>query len=502
MSRIAVVGGGVGGLAVAARLAKMGHSVTLYEQASAVGGKLGWFEADGFRFDTGPSIVTFPEVFRNLWSFLGEPVTFDADAGLRRLDPIARYRFGDGTWFDAASDDIVFNRNIEQLRPGNADEMRHFLDRAGRIWHATRGPFLESPLRGFGTLLKLATTHARNLPTIAPWMTIRNLAKAELSDPRLVSFIDRYATYTGSDPRKAPAALAAIPYLERSQGGWYIDGGLRRIANLLFQKCLDLGVDFHLNTPVDEIAVDAKGRVSGVRTDRTTHTYDLVVANVDARHLYADLIPREPKARRALRSVRRATPSLSGFVMLLGVKGPTPELAHHTVLFPERYDDEFDDVFGTRSRPPRPVRDPTIYLSVPDDPTLAPPGHQSWFVLVNAPRHMPNERSAGVDWNEPGLSDRFGDRILQILADRGIDVRDRIVHRTVRTPANLERDTRSVGGSIYGTSSNGTRAAFLRPANRSPVPGLYLVGGSSHPGGGLPLVTLSAQIVAGLVGPS
>ena len=148
MSRIAVVGAGVGGLAVAARLAKMGHSVTLYEQASTVGGKLGWLEVDGFRFDTGPSIVTFPEVFRNLWSFLGEAATFDVEAGLRRLDPIARYRFADGTWFDAAADDIAFYRNIEQLRPGNADEMRRFFDRAGRIWNATRVPFLESPLRG------------------------------------------------------------------------------------------------------------------------------------------------------------------------------------------------------------------------------------------------------------------------------------------------------------------------------------------------------------------
>ena len=153
------------------------------------------------------------------------------------------------------------------------------------------------------------------------------------------------------------------------------------------------------------------------------------------------------------------------------------------MFFPERYDDEFDDVFGTRTTKPQPVRDPTIYLSVPDDNTLAPPGHHAWFVLVNAPRHTPNDRSAGIDWNEPGLADRYGDRVLEILAARGVDVRDRIVHRTVRTPADLERDTGAVGGSIYGTSSNGTQSAFLRPANRSPIPGLFLVGGSSHPGG-------------------
>jgi phytoene dehydrogenase-like protein len=201
---------------------------------------------------------------------------------------------------------------------------------------------------------------------------------------------------------------------------------------------------------------------------------------------------------------------------MLALRGRTPGLAHHTVLFPGDYDDEFDSVFGTgphRLSGPRPAPDPTVYISAPDDPALRPDADsEAWFVLVNAPRHVADgmqdpaarllSRRRGIDWTAPGLADRYADTVLTVMAERGLDVRDRVLWRVVRTPADLERATRSVGGSIYGTSSNGARAAFLRPANQSPVPGLFLVGGSSHPGGGMPLVGLSAAIVAGLIGPA
>jgi len=215
---------------------------------------------------------------------------------------------------------------------------------------------------------------------------------------------------------------------------------------------------------------------------------DVVVCNADAAALYGRLLGPDAPVRRARAGLRRVTPSSSGLVLLFALRGRTPGLAHHTVLFPEHYDAEFDALFGRRG-PKRPVADPTVYVSAPDDPATRPDDDsESWFVLVNAPRHEPG---TGVDWTAPGLADAE--------ADRGLDVRDRVRWRVVRTPADLERETGSVGGSIYGTSSNGARAAFLRPANASPLPGLFLVGGSAHPGGGLPLVTLSAQIVAELV---
>ncbi|MBA2529516.1 MAG: phytoene desaturase, partial [Euzebyales bacterium] len=196
---------------------------------------------------------------------------------------------------------------------------------------------------------------------------------------------------------------------------------------------------------------------------------------------------------RTRRRLAKAPPSLSGFVLLLGVEGRTPDLAHHTVLFPADYDAEFAAIFG---RQPRPVPDPTLYVSVPRDPAVAPSGCEAWFVLVNAPRHGP------VNWDERGLAERYAGHLVDLLARRGLDVRDRIRFREMLSPADLQRRTGAVGGGIYGTSSNGPRAAFLRPANRSPVPGLFLAGGSSHPGGGLPLVTLSAAIVADLIGPA
>jgi phytoene dehydrogenase-like protein len=183
------------------------------------------------------------------------------------------------------------------------------------------------------------------------------------------------------------------------------------------------------------------------------------------------------------------------------------------VLFPHDYDAEFDAVFGPE---PTPVPDPAVYICAPDDPAMRPDdGHESWFVLVNAPRHQPagttegapgaggtaRGAAVGVDWDASGVATAYADHVLAVMARRGVDVRDRVVWRELRTPADLERQARAPGGSIYGTSSNGLRSAFLRPANRSPVPGLFLVGGSAHPGGGLPLVALSAAIVATAIGP-
>jgi phytoene dehydrogenase-like protein len=221
----------------------------------------------------------------------------------------------------------------------------------------------------------------------------------------------------------------------------------------------------------------------------------VVVANADAAHVYGALVDAPVAARR----LARATPSLSGFVLLLAVRGRTPGLAHHNVLFPRDYDAEFDAVFGD---PAVPVPDPTLYVSAPDDPAVRPDGCEAWFVLVNAPRHAPGPHPGpgAVDWRAPGVTASYADGLLDLLAARGLPVRDRVLWSQALSPADLEERTGAVGGAIYGTSSNGASAAFLRPANRSPVPGLFLVGGSSHPGGGLPLVTLSAQIVAGLVG--
>ena len=182
--------------------------------------------------------------------------------------------------------------------------------------------------------------------------------------------------------------------------------------------------------------------------------------------------------------------------MMLGLSGREPGAAHR-IFFPADYDAEFDAIFGRR---PAPVADPTVYVHAPDDPALRPDDDsEGWFVLVNAPAHDPR---GGVDWDAPGLAERYAERILDVLAERGVNVRPRLRFSEVITPADLERRTGAPGGAIYGTASHGPRAALRRPANRSPIPGLFLVGGSAHPGGGIPLVLMSAEIVAGLIGPA
>ncbi|WP_299954001.1 NAD(P)/FAD-dependent oxidoreductase [uncultured Modestobacter sp.] len=497
MARVVVVGAGLGGLAAAARLAAGGHTVTVLEQAPQVGGKLGWYARDGHGFDTGPSLVTLPQVFEDLFAATGDPLA--TVLPLRRLDPAVAYRFADGTTTAVPGHrDAITARLDADLGPGSGAQWSALLSRAEAMWRATEQPFLRSPLAGPATLARLARNVA-DLRTIAPGRTLRGLGRRHLTDPRLQMLLDRYATYSGSDPRRAPAALLTVPYAEQAFGSWYVPGGLRRLPEAVADRAVERGAVVRTDADVAEVLVEG-GRATGVRlADGAVLPADVVVCNADAAHLYGRLLPARVPARGPRAALRRVTPSSSGFVLLLALRGRTPDLAHHTVLFPTDHTAEFDALFG-RQGPKRPVADPTVYISAPDDPATRPDDDsESWFVLVNAPRHEPGR---GVDWTADGRAGAYADLVLARMAARGLDVRDRVRWQVVRTPADLEQETASPGGSIYGTSSNGARAAFLRPANASPVPGLFLVGGSAHPGGGLPLVTLSAEIVAGLIGPA
>ncbi|WP_127547568.1 NAD(P)/FAD-dependent oxidoreductase [Actinoplanes sp. OR16] len=474
MSDIVVIGAGVGGLAAAVRLAAAGHRVEVHERAAEAGGKLAVFERDGYRFDTGPSLLTLPQVFDDL----------DLDLRPQPLDPVVRHVFADRTVLDSSSVHSVFLERItEALGEEAAEDWDRFWRRAKRIWQASWDAVLRRPVNA-ATLARLSW-RLGDLAAIAPGRSLRSLGRTHLRDRRLRMLLDRYATYTGSDPRRAPAALAAIPYAELTHGGWYLPGGLGTLGDALAARCADLGVRVKLRSPVAHIEADRA--VRGVRLESGEFVRaDAVVSNVDASVLYRDLLP-TPDRLAAL-----ADRSLGGFVLLLGVRGETPSLAHHTVFFPADYDAEFDAIFGSASRRPRPVDDPAIFVTRAEDPAVHPEGHEAWFVLVNAPRHG-RDRSA-VDWTRPGLADAYGRHILDVLAARGLDVRDRLEFMEIRTPADL---TSAPGGSIYGTAGG-----LMRPSNQGPVKGLYLVGGSVHPGGGLPMVTLSAQIVADSIGPA
>jgi len=492
VSRIVVIGAGIGGMATAARLSVKGHQVTIVEQSDQVGGKAGAYSRDGFVFDTGPSLITLPAVYRDLLLKTGTSLEDNVD--LQPVEPGTSYRWSDGTrvTLPGVNPAAAATALGDALGGTAREDWLALIARAAEIWRITRKPFLESPLTGTRELLALAKS-PRDVRTVAPTTSLRGLGRKYLRDPRLRMLLDRYATYSGSDPRKAPAALSTIPYVEQTFGSWHIGGGVHKLADALAARCEERKVDILLNSDVTRIVLD-EGKVRSVELSDGSHLEaDIVVSNADASHLYGDLVSGN-RADAALRQLRKATPSFSGFVMLLAIKGRTPDISHHNVWFPADYNAEFDAVFKGR-----PATDPTIYACVPDDPLMRPDAdHESWFVLINAPRHGHGKNE--FDWSQTDFANNYADRMVELLAERGTDLRNRILWRELITPADLEARTRAPGGSIYGTSSNGMRAAFLRPANTSPIEGLYLVGGSSHPGGGLPLVGMSAEIVAETIG--
>jgi phytoene desaturase len=477
LSRIVVVGAGVGGLAVAARLGAAGHRVTVFEQAEVVGGKLGRYERDGFRFGTGPALLTLPQVFAEFFAATGTRLADELD--LVPLDPVVRHVFADGTVLDSSSDPGEFTGRIDAaLGPAAAADWQALWRRAARVWQASWRDILTSTVDSPGALARIAWRFG-DLAAIAPGRSLRWLGRRHLRDPRLRMLLDRYATYAGADPRRAPAALVAIAYAELAFGGWHARGGLATLADALVRRCQAWGVDIRTATPVARIE-SAGGSVTGLRLAGGGRVpADVVVSDVDALALYRDLFP-HPR-----RAARLADRSLSGFVLLLARPAADPvrhgEGRPDTVYFPANYDAEFDDVFGAR-----PAADPAVFVSA----ASAPAGYEAWYVLVNAPPHGP------VDWRRDGLADAYADRVLAVLAGRGLDVRHRITFRVIRTPADLAQATASPDGAIYGTAAH----RLLRPANRGPARGLYLVGGSTHPGGGLPMVTLSAKIVADQIG--
>jgi phytoene desaturase len=489
MADVVVVGAGVGGLAAAIRLAGGGHDVTVLERLDRAGGKLDERSAAGFRWETGPSLLTLPHVFDDLVAAGGHRLTDLVD--LVRLDPICRYRFADGTQFDHRADPVAAAAEAEHLSPGSGDRWRRFMDHAASVWEVADRTFLSGPMSPPHRLLRRMRS-PRDLLAVDPLRSLHRRAVSAFDDPRLVQYVDRYATYSGSSPFRAPATLGCIPHVEQAFGAWYVRGGLAGLADALVRVAAELGVRTHTGCEVAAV-IERDGRAEGVRLAGGEELpADAVVVNADALHLYRDLLPR----RRARRRARAAPRSSSAFVLLLGVEGSTEGLAHHNVSFSSDYRDEFDALFDRH----QPATEPTVYVAASSvtDPPQAPTGCENWFVLVNAPAFSTKWASASDAHFVENAYRGYGDHVLEVMATRGWNLAGRIVHREEITPAELAHRYRTPGGSIYGTSSNGRMAAFLRPGNRGPIARLYLCGGSSHPGGGLPLVATSGRIAAEL----
>jgi len=495
MAKISVIGAGIGGMSAAARLAKNGHEVTIFENSERSGGKCRteWF--GDFAFDTGPSLLTLPAVYRDLFLKTGKRLEHILE--LVPVDPAFKYNFTDGKsiTFPNLSNPKTYQEISRVLGDKSGQDWKKVIDRAERMWELSREQFVESELDSIWPLLKNKNLF-RQIKEIAPFTSLRQLSNKMDLDPHLKMIIDRYATYTGSDPRRAPAVLLTIAFVESAFGAWHIKGGIGQLSNALQTRCQGLGVKFEFNSRVTEITVDHDRTKGIVIEDKTFIASDLVVANADAEHVYNNLISKKVKsARHEREKLKRSTRSLSGFSLLLGLdnsRGKNVELAHHNVFFPQNYDNEFEDVFNRKI----PVDDPTIYICAPkDDSMVKSVNKESWFVLVNAPRHEPD---SGWDWQQNG--DIYAKKIVNKLDGLGMNVSPRLEFLKYRTPADLENYAMAPGGSIYGTSSNSAASAFLRARNRSKTKGLFCVGGSAHPGGGLPLVGISAEIVANCIG--
>ncbi len=499
MGKVIVIGAGIGGLATAARLAKNGHEVSIYEASDRVGGKCRTEWIGDYAFDTGPSLLTLPAVFRDLFIRTGK--RFELEVGLQGVDPAFAYHFADGVNFEFPNLSLpeICNSIERALGKEAADEWHLLMQKAERMWDASRGPFIESELPSILTLIK-NKGFLKDLWTIAPWKSLRSYTASTTSNPYLQKIVDRYATYSGSDPRKVPAVLLTIAFVESTFGAWHLKGGLGTLSTALERRCKTLGVEILLNSPVSQILV-VNEEVIGIKLQSGQEILaDSVVANADSEIVYNQLLDRSVKsAKSERRKLKRSEKSLAGFSLLLGldnskIEGTIPKLRNHNVYFPEDYDQEFESVFKDQ----KPVEDPTIYICAPADPEMVKGKEkEAWFVLVNAPRHDP---ANGWDWKKN--PEAYAKQILSKLDALGLRVSERLEVMEFRTPADLENSVGAPGGSIYGTSSNGAQAAFKRARNRSPVKNLYCVGGSAHPGGGLPLVGMSAELVAEAIGPA
>ena len=488
---VVIIGAGMGGLATAARLAKRGHKVSIYEATENVGGKCRTETINGFKFDIGPSLLTLPAVYRDLFLKTGKRIEHLLQ--LNPVDPSFTYLFDDGKKiiFPNLSHQGTVAAITDSLGPDAGKQWHQLLLRAEAMWDASREDFIENEISSISNFLTRKSLF-KDLRTISPFKSLRNLFQQYSDNPYLQKIIDRYATYTGSDPREVPAVLLTIAFVEEAFGAWHISGGIGNLANEVSKRCQELGVDIYTKSRVVEIRTEGKYAKGIKLSDGRNIDADLVVANADATLVYNTLLKKNRFTRRPRRNLKRATPSLSGFSIQLGLRG-TSDLGHHTVIFPKNYDAEFDAIFKEK----RPVKEPAIYICNPQDPTMTPSQeHESWFILVNAPRHEPD---SGFDWSDKEFSKKYADQIIQQIEDRGIKIRDRIEVMKIRTPADFETEVLAPSGSIYGTSSNGARSAFFRAKNRSPIKNLYCVGGSAHPGGGLPLVGISAEIVANAI---
>ncbi|MFD7438670.1 phytoene desaturase family protein [Streptomyces sp. NPDC059861] len=487
MARIAVIGAGMGAMAAAARLAVAGHRVTVYERTETYGGAVRRRERDGFAFDTGPGLLPLPAVWRDLFLKTGkEPL--EACVELTQVDPSARHIFADGTEVSVpnASRAGAVASLDEALGSGAGDRWGDFLVRAREAWDRTRRPLLEEPLWSDWPVLAErepypSVPHKRLLRTRRAG-TLAEVGAWELREPRLIALLESHALAYGLDPRVAPASAAVLPYMEHAFGAWYVRGGIRELARAVHERCLARRVEFVFGAEVTGL-LEKDGRAAGVElAGGTVAEADFVVAGV-APGALPDMPPRttgEVPPRHGLPS--RLT-------VLLALRGPRPQgTPHRTVVHTADREGELEAVFGAGLPGPG-AWHPTVTVLRPDDPRLVPDsGHEAVTLTATVPASASPQSCA--DQAEAMIT----------AAERAIpDLRSRLLRHEPYTPADIAEATGAQGGAIPAPALAAAGGRLLHPSNSTALPGLFAVGGWSHPGGGLPHAGMSGALVSGLI---
>lgn len=476
---ISIIGAGIGGLSCACLLAAKEHSVTLFEKNSTFGGKMNMVESDGFRFDTGPSLLTMPHILEKLLEACGEKLSDHLT--LVPLSPICRYNYQDGMGFDCFDDRLKTREEINKIAPEDSEAYSKFLDYSETIYNKTADAFIYNPLYEFSDFKNLDLFSFFGIDAFA---NVSDRVDSYFKSSYLRKFFKRFTTYNGSSPFLAPATLNVIPHVELNQGGFYIDGGMYKIAETLFKLAKSLGVEFKFDSEINEIQV-IDGRAKALISDGITYNSDLIVANSDSTETVVHLLSNTSITGKKKEAAKSIEPSCSGFVLLLGVNQKYHHLVHHNIFFSEDYEKEFKQIFNQKVMPD----DPTIYVANTSfsNPEHAPENSSNLFVLINAPY-----LSTAYSWDDH--KEKYAHFIIQELEKRGLqDLSKYIIYQETITPKDFYSQYLSNKGSIYGTSSNNKFSAFIRPRNKSKeINRLYFVGGSTHPGGGIPLVIQSA----------
>ncbi|MFJ9045905.1 phytoene desaturase family protein [Streptomyces sp. NPDC102347] len=485
MARIAVIGAGMGALAAAARLAVAGHRVAVYERTETYGGALRRRERDGFAFDTGPGLLPLPAVYRDLFVKTGrEPL--EECVELVQADPSSHHVFADGTRVSLpnASRAGVVSALEEALGADAARRWGDFLVRAREAWDRARRPLLEEPLWPNWEVLAgrepyPAVPHRRLLRTRRA-ATLAEVGDRELRDPRLRALLESHALAFGLDPRHTPASAAVLPYMEHAFGTWYVRGGLRELARAVYERCVARRVEFHFGAEVTGVR-EKDGRSAGVElADGTVVEADLVVAGVDP-----GVLERLCGTRlRGEGDVPARRGGASRVTVLMALRGGRPAgTPHRTVVHTRDRAAELEALSGAAGLP----AEPTVAVLRPDDPALVPDaGHEAVTVTAAVPAG-----AAGAE--------ECAERMVAAAGRAVPDLRDRLLWHEVRTPADVARETGAEGGAVPVPALAAADGRFLHAANSTRLPGLFTVGGWSHPGGGLPHAGMSGALVAGLV---